>query len=1067
MDIPSPPTLTDQIERIGIMTIKELEDPISVVADEQGNVFYMPDEEGMNLIKLAGRTRNLRTGLLKLAESGNLKDRSATRPEPQIIKNQEAFVKALLGKRPKLAVELADASVKAKILADVLKGSTEEAQAKQWIDVVDRVAEALVEDPKEYQVLKEERQRTAENPRDTIGRNRVDSYRSRLEKLLGKNNPKARAKIAHRLEAENSAKLAEAVIDTYLEAAWVNNAVRVLNRIQEPLGIKGKVNKLIDVLKKIDDDPEYTKIITKHGLEEKHSRHILNLSVIIEHSDKEEQEKELIEYENKTYELSLRKILETEKTPEDDVIYLVETKADMDRIKLEADRIKRLPIDEKLKEAKLMSLDHQFKKLIYPIANKVNRIFPHESATVLSKVLNNEEAICTGKTNALMAVSVFLGITARTLNVKQHTDYDTSGHVCFECDLPSGSKLVVDANSRNRERIKLDTSISIREQIAQNKLAGSLLHLKTGKQKLSRVIGSTNHLFINPQSNVLTYVIRPLGKKATSETEESETKEKPFLTIRVNPYTGEKEVWQADIPHPHLITLPDIDGLTFDTSAYTHNASIENTNPKVIRYLLLKQIRNSPYSENDYMQYIKRPNLSYEDIIPFIESVKQTRPQIYWQSIASQHCRLEARNGNLETAFDILDQMAIKSPTSYKETLHSTLNTIEFFLTRIEERERKTYEDRIVKLITNFRTDYPSIYYSDNRYFNQLAVLLREDKPTAEFLYYDLYCNGPDIFWSRASYVVTLSDLLTHNGKATEAIKILNNARAVSPEIFWNDEHSPLYKILCKIYETTDQKDEAIKLYNEASVYSSSFWESSYKGGYHNLAEIYSNIDRQKAIDICIQAKEKDPNFFDAKYKNGAELLLRLYELDKRYQDIIKISEEAIQKGTAFWSADNLFAIRSLGNAYANVGRYNEAISVYEKIKLIDVRYLDSDCIEIYKLYEKAGRIEESKIALDETITEVEMLKEKDKDLYAKLATKLSDLYVAENNTSKAFESLLYASENYKYFLYYSYAKELVDLAIKTGLPDNVKKIIDIYTGKGIRLRNLIGEEKAKAIGLE
>jgi len=203
------------------------------------------------------------------------------------------------------------------------------------------------------------------------------------------------------------------------------------------------------------------------------------------------------------------------------------------------------------KQKQLEELNRELINLLIPIANKVAALFPHNTAWSLSAVLAKEEAVCAGKAEALKFVCRWLGFEGKGVAVFK-TLINRTGHSCIELDSFTQTKIVIDGNYSSwhflRKFSDEDLDRYVDKLIAEGKIPASKREEKIALYKRRR----TNSFLIPEQSKVLIYTFTPTGRKAEGDYHPQE-----YETVRLCPYTGEREIWQTNIPFPHLLTAPD------------------------------------------------------------------------------------------------------------------------------------------------------------------------------------------------------------------------------------------------------------------------------------------------------------------------------------------------------------------------------------------------------------------------------------------------------------------------------------------------------------------------------
>lgn len=268
---------------LGTTFVTEEQGGVKITEDELLNLSPELQTQLTNLLGITGLAAQLRHSLFEQASLGVIKDSSESTLEPRVISNQNEFIQELLGKNPKLIDKLAEITAKARIFKEALGQQTGEITQKidikvnTWEHTIDEIALSLCSNETEkssYKHLVEGNIEKLNNPSQRIIRGAsgqpqiasVESYASKLKRLI--KNPRAVELISSHMNPEQGKILADSIIDEYLETAFTLNTIRVLDRIQRPLGFNGKFRKLTSCLRGRETDPAYARIIESNGLDE-------------------------------------------------------------------------------------------------------------------------------------------------------------------------------------------------------------------------------------------------------------------------------------------------------------------------------------------------------------------------------------------------------------------------------------------------------------------------------------------------------------------------------------------------------------------------------------------------------------------------------------------------------------------------------------------------------------------------------------------------------------------------------------------------------------------------------
>ncbi|NMB56847.1 hypothetical protein GYA19_02815, partial [Candidatus Beckwithbacteria bacterium] len=797
---------------------------MTYVLQEQGGVKIAEDDtlklspekqaQVINLLGITELTSQLRHSLFEQAELGSLTDASAPSPEVKAITNQDEFARELLGENPKLIDKLAEITAKAQVFTSALGQQPSEAtreievKVQTWECTIDEIARTLCSDEAEkanYLRLVEDNiaklnspsQRTINGADGQPKTTAVESYASRLSRLIQK--PRAIEYISSYIGFHQGETLADNVVDEYLETAFTLNAVRVLDRIQRPLGFNGKFRKLTSCLEGREVDQAYTQIIESNGLNDDFIKLRSEIKQVHNSSFTDDEKKQKIQELNDNFKERCRPIIEgsfTKDTDRDEAIDLVDTRDRIAELSRQASEINKSGLSEGEKKQRLAVLDRQMQSLLVPIANKVDRLFPHKGSTNLADVLEKEDAICAGKVNVLLAISKYLGINARANSVKEILDNNTAGHVCYECDLPSGAKLVVDANFSNKYGLEGKTDDELIARIRRNNPGISDPEVESSLRYTHLAIA--NARFIPTDSRVLIYTTENTGGIVTGDEQLQEARNNPNLLIRINPYTGQKEIWKANIPYPHLITSPDKDGYLHINSSFTNNTAHFTTRDyaEVGVYLFKKHIEMSPY---DARAYTGLAGLLPEgEGINFLEKIKDTQPALYWEGMSTNHALMYAHQGNLEAAAYLFEETKVKNPSAYYKKIHELSQHFRNKADKETGEEAVRLKTKAKELMEAARMNNPSVFYSDQ--FNVTEMIrVYEDKIDKKIEVYEQFRETQETgFWGTGDYIPPfqkLMELYLEQAKKdpalkSKAIEFATEIKAREPRYYTKKAHS-------------------------------------------------------------------------------------------------------------------------------------------------------------------------------------------------------------------------------------------------------------------------------------
>ncbi len=1109
-----------QIESFATDRLKKSGLGMTYVLQEQGGLKIAEDDalklstemqaKVTNLLGITELSSQLRHSLFEQATEGVIEDKSSFNPESRNILNQNEFVGQLLGQNPKLIDKLAEITAKARVFIDLLSQQPNdtlkdiEIKVQTWEHTIDQIARVLCSSETEeahYRSLVQNNITKLNNPSQRIikgsdGKSKsseIESYSSRLDKLIKK--PRAIEFISSYLEPDQGKKLADNVIDEYLETAFTLNAVRVLNRIQCPLGFNAKFRKLTSCLEGRETDSAYMQIIEDNGLAEEFLKLRSETKQINGSSQTDDEKKQKVQELNDNFKEKCRPIIKKsfiEGEDQDEVIDLVGAKEKIASLNAQASEINLSTLSEEEKKQQLANLDRQMQSLLIPIANKVERLFPHQSSTNLADVLEREEAICAGKVNVLLAISKYLGINARANSVKEILDNNTSGHVCYECDLPSGVKLVVDANFSNKYGLEGKTDEELITHIRKNNPGISDSELESSLRYTHLAIA--NAQFISTDSRVLTYVTEKTGKIAASNEQLQEARNNPNLLIRINPYTGQKEIWKANVPYPHLVTSPDKDGFLHINSSFTNNTAhfITRDYEEVGIYLFKKQIEMSPYNARAYTGLAGL--LSEEKGIVFLEKIKESWPNLYWEGMSTEHALMYAYQDNLEMAIQLFEETKVKNTPIYCREVHKLSQYILSKANKETGEEVAKLKTRVKVLMESAKRENPSAFYSDKLNIIEMVKLYDGQTNKKIEVYEEFRTAQESIFWDTSDYTPPFQKLMEfyieqsriepsvrdsaiafvkeiktrkdrfynkklysyatdlylqkENYNLESAISMLEEVRVNFSQAFFQENKN--VATLAKLYEEQQSNDEAIALYEESKLTNpDSFWNGKYDQIYGSLVSLYMRLKQtDKAIAIYEEARVMSQQFWEVSYNGGYSQLVKLYAEVGKISEAIALSLEARTKDLNFLNPESHYGgYIQLASLYEQNGQIDEAIITMLQGQESDKNFWKKDysnpnAFKLIDYYEKIGKT-------NEAIVTLEGIREKNADYWKTDYYWICKLYDKTGNHEKAkqirtelidiYEELRLSDED----LFYRSTEKLAQLYLDEGQTQKAIKALE------------------------
>jgi tetratricopeptide (TPR) repeat protein len=1100
---------TDKLTKssLGMAYILKEQGGIDLDVDENDSLKLSPETNAKitSLLGVTELTSQLRHSLFEQSSLGVIADTSKAAPESKVVFNQDKFVQAILGENPKLINKLAEIVGKSQIFTDVLDQQPNETstdikfKVKTWKNTIDTLAQTLCSSKTErdnYQRLVTDSVSRLNNPSErTINTNgevktvTVESYSSRLNKLI--QNPRAIKHISVYINPRQGEVLADDVVNEYLETAFTLNSVKVLDRIQRPLGFNGKFRKLTACLREREIDPIYTQIIKNNGLVDDFNKLSGEIEKVVNSSLPDNEKKQKIEELNNNFKEQCRPIIKDsflKETDHDEEIDIVGTKDKLAELYKQADKINSSELDKSEKQQKLASLDEQIQLLLVPIANKVERLFPHENSTNLTDVLEKEEAICAGKVNVLLAISKYLGINARANTVKETLNNETSGHVCYECDLPSGSKLIIDANFGNKGGLEGKTDDELIALIRQGNpgISDSELQFSLKYAHLAII----NAKFVPQNSRVLIYTTKNTGEIVADDNRLQEVKTSSDLLVKINPYTGQKEIWKASIPYPHLITAPDKDGYLYINSSFTNNTAhfVGKGDLEIGIYLFKRHIEMNPYDALAYTGLAEL--LPKVEGLALLEKIKLTKTNLYWETMSVKHAIMYANQNDLDKAFQLFQETKINNPSAYYKNVHELSQCLRDKAKERTQEEVIELNSKAIQLMESAQSENPSVFYStelnvmemDYLYENQIDKKVRnyeEFQKIKESMFWnpkdirpafhklmDFYIEqsknnpavrdkalslmgeiktrNPEFYTEKIHSYVSDLYLDQRDYQPSLAIITLEEAKINSPKFFFQEYGN--ITALAQLYEDQQDIDKAIGLYEESkSINPDLFW--TYSSVYESLVGLYKkNGQIDKAIEIYKEAKIASPNFWDISYEKGYHQLATIYTEIERLPEAISISLEAQSKDPNFLNPKfNNGGYIQLASLYEKNGQIDKAIEVMLQGQEIDNNFWISDytnpnAFNLTNLYEKDNQF-------DKAISILEKVKEKNNDYLKTDYYKICELYDKSGNHEKAKQSRLELISLYEKLkisnpdLYHRLTENLADLYLKQ---DQVEKAIEV-----------------------
>lgn len=917
---------------------------IVYLVEQQGGKIHSAESNFLELLSAQNRaisllgiselTAELRQVIFEQSESSAFIDSSYYDSTPQVIDNQDSFVKRLLGTNPQAISKLAEIeakiaifnSAKQKVNSLDRKYHIEQYSQKiaAWQKVIEAVSASLCSDDQTrtlYQELitkiKDKLSQSTENKK---------SYEERLVSVL--ENPRSDRRIEAITESSNGAKIAGQLIDEYLQTGFTLNAMRVLDRIQKPLTPRAIYRKIIFHLDGKESSPDYEKIIknpdfaTHHELYKKQAEQIEQLKL-----PPNDEKKQI----NQAREDFVLKVTEGHTLIGDETVDLIAISAQIDQIQKKAEEIRSSNLDTVEKRKLLVELDDKLEQALIPIANKVARIFPHENATTLTEVLEDEEAICAGKVNVLLATAKYLGLNARANNVLEILDSNTDGHTCFECTLPSGDQLVIDANFNNRVDLRNKADSEIVDDVKKRRTSISDEELNEAVQMLKKMV--SNSYFVPEESRVLIYRLQKTDTFVATQSETDSTRETEYSTIRVDPYTGNKRVWTATVPHPHQATGPDTDGNLHINSALCNNSirEISSENKLAILYMCQKQIELTPFDIKIHTYYAKQ--LENQDAEAYLASLRNTNPIVYRDGMDCFLAEHYVESGKIEEAIAVYKEMQEENESRYYQEIHKLIIAL---VGPVDlDASQQIHAEKARQILESALAQNPSAFFAHVENTTKLCALL--DGPQARIaILKECKQVAPKEFWSIPAINVNLAPVLqlienykleseNHQSYQSELKQLCTEMKTRAPEYYIANVHL----LVSKIVGENEENRKIIQVLEEAKKLNPSLFHATPLNTSALAKHIFIEGDITAANEVFAEAERTNPElFWDSMVGATYEKQAALYEDANEIELAIAIYERAKEKSSLFWTQSPSAGYDKLVILLKKAGRLQDAIAV-------------------------------------------------------------------------------------------------------------------------------------------
>ncbi len=983
-----------QIDYAAERMLSSAKEGIDYVAREQGGIHKV---EGnlletlrsqvriTTLFGISELTREIRQIIFERASESGLVDSSLHDPTPQIIENQQSFVRALLGSNPRVIEQLAEIEAKIGIFEDVrhdvqdpnrrdrLNGFSQ--RVAIWKGVIGFVSRNLCGDDETrhlYQELVSRNQAQLSQPVERRGESAdgtktyKKSYRDRLQSVL--ENSRTDKFIDSATSAQQGKKLAGDLVDEYLNTAFTLNAVRALDRIQKPLTVRAMHRKLVACLDGRERDSNYEELIRKTDISNRYNEYEAEIRRIKNSGLPSDEEKQKLKQADETFRQSCAAHLESLRDINEESgesIDLITARQQLDELRVRTLEISASDMDATEKSRKLKELDDRFQDVLTPIANKVDRLFPHERSTDLTDVLENEDAVCTGKVAVLLAVSKYLGVNARANGVLEIMDNGTAGHVCFECDLPSGELLVIDSNFSNKAGLENKTDAELIEVIKRRNHGISDEDVTATLKFYKRAIANAE--YIPEESRVLTYRLQRTDQIVESQSEVDSVRGTDYHSMRLDPYTGEKRVWVANVPFPHQITSPDKDGYLYMNSSFCNNTArhIAFKYPDIARYLFERQIEMSPYETKAHIGLAKL--LDTQESIAYLARLKTENPTVYYDGVDCELADYYVRSGDIGAAIAVYEKIKVQNAARYFREIHRLSRSI----VNSTNPNSPDYPERIEQakqILESIREETPEEFFKHKDNIDVLHTLYTGNEEARIALLEKFEQVAPDEFWT--SIDVNRSSSPTRRLiDSYEKLARINASYNTCLASFYQrvKNNIPDYYVAnaYKVAKISEPGSE-IGLLEEAKQLNLSAFHAIVFNTVTLAQQLKKSGKIDEAIKLFKEAKEVNPDlFWNGKLDSTYEELVKLYESSGNIEEAISVCEEAKQKSRAFWKQSYLGGYHKLSSLLEKTGRTDEAITLVQEAREHDIRFFNplvnnSGYIQLGLLFAKTGQLDQA-----------------------------------------------------------------------------------------------------------
>ncbi len=720
-------------------------------------------------------------------------------------------------------------------------------------------------------------------------------YKDKLVKIT--NNKRGLELLNTFFKPESIARLHNRLLSEIVETAGIINTIRIIDRLQKPLTVNARARRMTDVLEGRYSDKTYEALIEKYSVKTHYAKmkqDILKIRANGSLGD-EERENRINELHHQFLLLQMGIIEDNAQIidEESERINIFTVREGLKTLQADADRIiADASMDESERKTRLYLIDEKIQQLLIPVVNKFRLLFPHKKSTALNDILENEEAVCAGKVNALLQVMKVLGLESKGSVVERDITGGSVKHTVLEVSMPSNRILVIDANYQRTLHIENEEDLLKRTWLNENYTPYVTNNRSAAFNFWFRQ--RDNDLAMESDSDVLMYFMEkgePIGYS-----EIADILFENYTALRTDPYTGELFFWRTSVPYPHKTIYPDRTVNTHLNSAFMYNA-ILNTEEDELLYKFLLMV--NPYfvflepdfiPENvnslgvqydiKYLLHIQALLWEYDGtgdnaLLPQVihnwDALKASNPELYvyflYMLDGLRFTPLEARLK--EEVFDAID-----NPTFYANVQNIELyekfigaqNTHE-----MSDDEDREYNERRTKMREKMYDRNNKLVMLDRQYYIRSIMESADGPEKVVNILEDIRNYNPYLYFAYISYGADAIENLTNKETAAAYLEQVYQDFGVMPFVY-NPRNA--YSFL----GISDNRELKIKMLEDMrDDFEYVYWQSNTTGRFalyiHHMQELI-NAGDESFVTIIENAKEKAVTFWDKDY---LDIVFELY----------------------------------------------------------------------------------------------------------------------------------------------------------------------------------------------